>query len=97
MLLFYQTPSKEVDLKVNTEKTKYMLCLATRMQKRTITHVEKITNEHHKIFSGNRPCQLWTKAQSQTISATSIPLMMETEMVSETLGFCPQPTLLVSG
>jgi hypothetical protein len=35
---------------------------------------------------------------SETISASiiSIPLMMEAEMVSETLGFCPQLTQLVA-
>jgi hypothetical protein len=40
-----------------------------------------------KIFSGNKPCRLWRKAQR---------LMMEAEMVSETLGFYPQLTGLLT-
>jgi hypothetical protein len=50
-----------------------------------------------KIFLGNKPCQLWKKSNvSETISASIIPLMMEAEMVSETLGFCSQLTRLVA-
>jgi hypothetical protein len=45
-----------------------------------------------KIFSGNRLCQLWIKAHFR--GSIIIPVMMETEMVSETLGFCPQLTWL---
>jgi hypothetical protein len=53
--------------------------------------------ELDKIFSGNKPCQLWTKAQrfgdhihlhlQGNVMNDIIPLMMETEMVYETLAF----------
>jgi hypothetical protein len=49
--------------------------------------------ELDKIFFGNKPCQLWLKAQ-RFRGHDVIPLMMETEMVSETLGFYSQLTRL---
>jgi hypothetical protein len=63
-----------------------------------------MVTELDKIFSGNRPCQLWIKAQHfrdhlrlhHQGNDPLIPLMMETEMVSEILGFYPQLTQLVS-
>jgi hypothetical protein len=53
------------------------------------------------IFSGNKPCQLRTKAQRfgehlRLRHQGNIHLMMEAEMFSETLGFYPQLTRLVA-
>jgi hypothetical protein len=59
-----------------------------------------MASELDKIFSGNKPCQLWSKVQRfgdhLRLHHHFIPLMMEAEMVSETLGSCPQPTRLVA-
>jgi hypothetical protein len=52
-----------------------------------------MVTELNKIFLGNKPCQLWTKAQH---FGNNHFLMMKVEMVSETLGFCPQLTWLVA-
>jgi hypothetical protein len=59
-----------------------------------------------KIFSGSKPFQLWIKAQrfgdhlrfhyQGNDGNYIIPLMMEADMVSETLGFYPQLTRLVA-
>jgi hypothetical protein len=55
--------------------------------------------ELDKISSGNKPCQLWMKAHlhvhHQGNYVDSILLLMEAEMVSETLDFYPQLTRLV--
>jgi hypothetical protein len=48
-----------------------------------------------KISLGNKPSQLWTEAQCFGDHQQNFPLMMEAEIVSETLGFCTQLTQLV--
>jgi hypothetical protein len=47
-------------------------------------------------LSGNKPCQLWTKAQRFGDHLCLHPLMTEAEMVSETLTIYPQLTRLVA-
>jgi hypothetical protein len=50
-----------------------------------------------KIFSGNKPCQLWIKAQHfRDHLRLHHQGMMEAKMVSEMLGFYPQLTRLVA-
>lgn len=51
-----------------------------------------MVTELSKFFSGNKPWQLWMK----TIIKLKVSLMMETEMISKTLGFYPQLILLVA-
>jgi hypothetical protein len=62
-------------------------------------------NNFDEIFSGNKPCQSWIKVQRfgahlrlhyQENVVNIIPLTMEAEMFSETLGFYPQLTRFVA-
>jgi hypothetical protein len=69
----------------------------------------KHDNQLDKIFSVNKPSQLWINAQrfedhlrlhhqgnDDIIPLLLMMMMMEAEMVSETLVFCPQMTRLVA-
>jgi hypothetical protein len=52
--------------------------------------------ELDKIFSGYKLCQLWIKAQRFRDHLRLHHQGNNAEMVSETLGFCPQLTRLVA-
>jgi hypothetical protein len=55
-----------------------------------------MATELDKIFSGNKPCHLWIKAQHFTDHFRRNDHSPDMEMVSETLGFYPQLTRLVA-
>jgi hypothetical protein len=97
--------SKEIkeEYKMSSPNTAVLTYLEDTKNK-TLHHPIRLecftVTELDTIFSGNKLCQLWTKAQHfgdhirlHYQGNDIIPLMMEAEMVSEMLGFCPQLSL----